>query len=83
MTFVLLILTVIFVLGPIARAYADRLSREPPESLDRTREVARLREEVERLALEVSRLQDEQSFMVRLLSDGERRKLLEGGSAPE
>jgi hypothetical protein len=35
-------------------------------------ELARLREEVDLLAGEVQRLSDEQSFMVRLLAEGER-----------
>jgi hypothetical protein len=79
MMFVLLILTIIFVFGPIAKAYAERLSREPgPGAIQSGPELARLREEVERLSLDVARLQDEQSFMVRLLSEGERKKLLEG-----
>jgi hypothetical protein len=35
-------------------------------------ELARLREEVDLLAGEVQRLSDEQSFMVRLLAEGDR-----------
>jgi hypothetical protein len=80
MGIVLIIFTIVFVLGPIARAYADRLTRESGnEPIGIGPEVLRLREEVERLSLEVARLQDEQSFMVRLLTDGERKKLA-GGS---
>jgi hypothetical protein len=79
MSFVLLILVIIFIGGPIAKAYADRISRELPAGSDPGRaEIGRLREEVERLALEVSRLQDEQSFMVKLLEEGERKRLGQG-----
>ena len=35
-----------------------------------TAEIARLREEVDQLGAQVLRLQDEQSFMMRLLTDG-------------
>ena len=79
MSTLLIIFVTIFVLGPIAKAYADRISKEAPQGGDlNAAEVARLRTEVERLSSEVARLQDEQSFMVRLLSDGERKKLQEG-----
>lgn len=79
MATLLIILTMIFVFGPIAKAYADRISRDgPPRDREAATEVVRLREEVERLSLEVGRLQEEQSFMLRLLSDGERKKLIEG-----
>jgi len=37
-----------------------------------TAELARLREEVDALTAQVVRLQDEQSFMMRLLTDGRR-----------
>jgi hypothetical protein len=82
MSFIFIILIIVFVLAPIARAYADRLGRElPPGSDASAAEIARLREEVERLALDVSRLQDEQSFMVRLLEEGDRKRLKGGPDA--
>ncbi|HSU17441.1 hypothetical protein [Longimicrobium sp.] len=37
-----------------------------------TAELARLREEVDTLTAQVVRMQDEQSFMMRLLTDGSR-----------
>lgn len=45
-------------------------------------EVARLRAEVDLLTSEVRRLGEEQSFMVALLSDGERQALRERGEEP-
>ena len=84
MSTVLIIFAFIFVLGPIARAYADRVSRElPPGTGVAPEGLKRLREEVDRLALEVARLHEEQSFMVRLLSESDRQKLIEGRKASE
>jgi cell division protein FtsB len=78
MSTLLIVFAMIFVLGPIAKAYADRISRGlPPESESSRAELARLREEVDRLTTEVARLHDEQSFMVRLLSEGDRQRLLD------
>ncbi|MEX2569701.1 MAG: hypothetical protein WD737_00245 [Gemmatimonadota bacterium] len=84
MSTLLIIFVMIFVVGPIAKAYADRISREhAPGGEIAASEVARLKDEVERLSLEVSRLQEEQSFMVRLLSDGDRKRLQEGREKPD
>lgn len=85
MAVILIIFSMIFVFGPIARAYAERMNRGLPEGDGASRqELARLREDMDRLAAEVSRLNEEQSFMVRLLSEGDRQKLVEGGKpAPE
>ena len=80
MATVLIIFAMIFVFGPIAKAYADRMSRElPPGAGVAADEVARLREDVERLSAEVARLHEEQSFMVRLLSERDQQRLLEDG----
>ena len=77
MATLLIIMAMIFVLGPIAKAFADRISRGLPADADAQRlELARVREEVERMSLELSRLRDEQSFMLKLLNQGEREKLL-------
>ncbi|HET7275582.1 MAG TPA: hypothetical protein VFI91_10505 [Longimicrobiaceae bacterium] len=76
MTTFLIIFAFIFVLGPIASAYAKRLSSEvPPETLKRLAEVSRLREEVDQLTANVNRMEEEQSFLLRLLSEGERPRL--------
>lgn len=74
---VVLILLIVFVFAPIARAAAERLRRGGREALPGGGpEVARLREEVDRLGAEVARLTEEQAFMLRLLAPG-------GPSAPE
>lgn len=76
---ILIIFASIFVLGPIAKAYADRISRQlPPEADTMRAEISQLREEVERLSGQVSQLQDEQGFLVRLLETTDRRQLSEG-----
>lgn len=75
----LIIFATIFVLAPIAKAYADRISRQTLDSPEVRNELARLRDEVERLNGQVARLEDEHSFMVKLLGDGTRGKLGEGG----
>jgi hypothetical protein len=76
----LIIFATIFVLAPIAKAYADRISRQAPlDSLEVRNELVRLRDEVERLNGQMARLEDEHSFMVKLLGDGTRGKLGEGG----
>ncbi|HEV2147812.1 MAG TPA: hypothetical protein VGR37_10450 [Longimicrobiaceae bacterium] len=71
MPLVVLILLIVFVVGPIARAYADRVRRGANALPGAAEETARLREEVDRLAAEVARLSEEQSFMLRLLAPGE------------
>lgn len=65
---ILLLFAIIFVLAPVAQAYAKRLN--PPDVPGvKPGEIARLREELDQLAATVGRLQEEQSFMVRLLSE--------------
>jgi cell division protein FtsB len=51
-------------------------SGNPQLEAQHTAELARLREEVDTLTAQLVRLQDEQSFMMRLLTDGSR-----GGTA--
>ena len=76
------ILVVVFVLGPIARAVAARVSRGGPAlSAPPSQEVALLRDEVERLGAEVARLSEEQAFMLRLLAPGEQKQA-PGGELP-
>lgn len=84
MASVLIILLLIFVFGPIARGYAERLSRgEIPSIRPQESDVARLREEVDRLSQDVARLQEEQSFMMNLLGSAEQKKLDEGRHTTE
>ncbi len=81
MAFVIAIMLIVFVLGPIARALAVRLARGGDTALPGApQEVARLREEVDRLGVEVARLTDEQAFMLRLLAPGEQKQ--ESGGDP-
>jgi hypothetical protein len=84
MASVLIILLLIFVFGPIARGYAERLSRgDLPSIAPGESDVARLREEVDRLSQDVARLQEEQSFMMKLLDSGEHKKLDQGRHTTE
>ncbi|HET7231119.1 MAG TPA: hypothetical protein VFJ16_13995 [Longimicrobium sp.] len=48
-----------------------------------TAELARLREEVDQLTAQVVRLQDEQSFTMRLLAEGGERPAALPGPAPQ
>ncbi len=69
----------IVVVAFFVKWFATDARRALPEHAERTAaEMARLRDEVDRLATQVDRLTEEQSFMVRLLSDGERRSLAVG-----
>ncbi|HEU0052932.1 MAG TPA: hypothetical protein VFQ39_07130 [Longimicrobium sp.] len=54
-----------------ASAWGPGSDRELPAA--HTAELARLRQEVDQLTATVVRLQDEQSFMTRLLTDGSGR----------
>jgi cell division protein FtsB len=79
---VLLIMAIVFILSPIAQGYAKRLNQQlPPDSAAARAEVARLREEVDQLSAQVTRLQDEQAFTLRLLSEGRSIPLEEEGGA--
>ncbi len=79
MVFVLALMLIVFVLAPIARALAVRLGRGGDAALPGApQEVARLREEVDRLGVEVARLTDEQTFMLRLLAPGEQKQAAGG-----
>jgi hypothetical protein len=75
---ILIIFGTVFVLAPIAKAYADRIGRSMPLDDASRAEIGRLRDEVERLSGQVARLEEEHSFMVKLLDDGVRKQLGEG-----
>jgi hypothetical protein len=59
-----------------------RAQLPPGWTAETEREMARLREEVDRLGREVARLNDEQSFVVRLLETRERPSLGPGSEPP-
>jgi hypothetical protein len=46
-------------------------------------DLARLRDEVDRLSEQVGRLTEEQSYMTRLLAEGERRPVLPNPKTPD
>ncbi len=69
-------LIVLVVLAKWVFAGSDRALPENARRLEL--EVGRLREELDRLSMQVARLEDEQSFMVRLLSEDDRRLLQKG-----
>jgi cell division protein FtsB len=70
----------------LARWVVSSAGSRPDRQLEaqHTAEIARLREEVDQLTTQVVRLQDEQSFTMRLLTGGERPPAVEppAGQAP-
>jgi hypothetical protein len=76
-------LLVILLLLRHLRGGDSRGQLPPGWTAETEREMARLREEVDRLGREVARLNDEQSFMVRLLETRERPSLAPGPDPPE
>jgi hypothetical protein len=82
MEFAFIILVFVFVVGPVVRGYAKRLSRGHLPLDIGSGDVARLREEVDRLSQDVARLQEEQSFMMKLLGSGEPGPTGEGRPTP-
>ena len=76
MGIIVTILGFIFVIGPIAGAIAKRIAAgASPAAIPERLELKRLKDEVERLSAEVARLQDEQSFVLKLLEEGDRKRL--------
>jgi hypothetical protein len=72
----------LLVIAVVAKWVFAPPDRTLPERAQRTEaELARVREEIDRLTGEVHRLSEEQSFMVRLLSEGDRARL-EGRELP-
>ncbi|GEM_PF-3274771 len=57
--------------------FGDQSARRLPEQAVSQEELDRLREDVDRLNAQMTRLIDEQSFMVRMLSEGDRKRLEE------
>lgn len=80
MTFILAILFIMFVLGPIARALAASIERSGEKRALESRaldsdQLLALGEELRSLAERVDRLSEEQSFLLRVME--EEPKLLE------
>jgi cell division protein FtsB len=65
----LLIIAIIFILAPIANGYAKRMSQPGLPAADAA-ELGRLREEMDRLTAQIAKMEDEHSFMLRLLENG-------------
>ncbi|MBV9774024.1 MAG: hypothetical protein JO040_08750 [Gemmatimonadetes bacterium] len=85
MSIAIVVILCIFVLGPLARGASRGAFRQvaPGGSPEDRAEIARLREEVDRLGTEVMRLSEEQGFMMRLLEPGSAGKAQEqGGEGP-
>ncbi len=69
----------LIVLAIVARWVFASSDNTLPEHTRRLElEMTRMREELDRLSGQVERLQDEQSFMVRLLGEDDRRLLEKG-----
>jgi len=79
--FIILLIAIIFVLAPVAQAYAKRLNAPDVPGI-KPADLARLREEMDLLAAQVNRLQDEQSFMLKLLSENPPRREIGPESEP-
>jgi hypothetical protein len=85
MTFGIIIISLIAVVAMLAGLVGVAIGRAPLREREGARlepaslaEIGRLREDVDRLSAEVSRLHEEQSFIVNLLGETERKRLLEG-----
>ncbi|MDR0788137.1 MAG: hypothetical protein LBG44_09760 [Gemmatimonadota bacterium] len=66
----------VFVGAPIARAIATRIGGRPHSDAETAGELTRLRDEVSQLSGQLARLEEEHSFMVKLLeANGSRRSL--------
>jgi hypothetical protein len=78
----LVAIATVFILGPIARAYARRLEREgttPNISGDVEERLARIEHAVESIAIEVERISEGQRFTTKLLSEQRGDRLPAGG----
>ena len=77
---VLLLLIAAYLVRWATTSYGSRVQALDP---GQTAEIARLRDEVDQLTAQVVRLQDEQTFMMRLLTDGGASKAEPLAPAPE
>ena len=81
-------LLMVLVLGMVARWVLTSVGERGNPELEarHTAEIARLREEMDQLQGQVMRLTDEQSFLTRLLAEGERPpagQLPPAGASPQ
>lgn len=76
------VILVLFVVAYLARWTAAGVRGRGSAELEpaHTAEIARLRDEVDQLTAQLAHLQDEQSFMMRLLAPGNAAE--EGGAPP-
>lgn len=86
MTFILAILFIMFVLGPIARAIALSIEKSGEKraleaQADASQQLVELGEQVRLLADRVDRLSEEQSFLLRVMEEEEPRLLEDVRSA--
>lgn len=81
------IVFIIFVLAPIALAYARRLFRRPiaaersPEFLESQRRMERMEQAVDTIAIEVERVSESQRFLTRILTEGRDAAAIGRGAA--
>jgi hypothetical protein len=82
----LIAIATVFILGPIARAYARKLEREGSSSNasgDVEERLARIEHTVESIAIEVERISEGQRFTTKLLSEQPRGDRLPAGARRE
>ncbi len=87
MTFVLAILFIMFVLGPIARSVGAAIEKAgekraiKPSPLE-AEELRAVSEQVSLLAERLDRLSEEQTFLLRLMEEGPKRLERPGAAVP-
>lgn len=81
------IVFILFVLAPIALAYARRLFRRPiaaertPEFVESQRRMERMEQAVDAIAIEVERVSESQRFLTRILTESREASAIGRGAA--